>query len=435
MVMNLSPNLSRRGMLKMGAGATLGSASLASARSQTPPARPAGVDWQALARDESYWARIASLYDVTDQIVNLENGYWGIMARPVLAAYQAHTERVNRDNTAYARRRFGEDMRAIYERLAAFLGVAADELLLVRGASEALQNLIGGYNRLRPGDAVLYADLDYSAMKSAMGWLKDRRGVEVIKINLPEPATYENVLAAYEEAFDRHPNIRMMLATQVNNLTGLIHPIRDIAAMARARDIDVILDSAHALGQLDFQLTELGCDFAGLNLHKWIGAPIGCGLIYIRRDRIPDIDPYMGEPGGADEIRARAHTGTSNFAAHLTIPDALDFHDAIGSAAKEARLRYLRDLWVEQARAIPHIDVLTPDDPRMVCALTSFRAHGRLTTGENNAMVRELAEAHGIFTVRRTGPAAGDCIRVTPAIYNSREDVMRLPPALAALRA
>ena len=434
--MSLDMSLSRRGLFRAGIGGGVSAAALAAAPAAQLTPKPAGATPETLARDEAYWARVRSFYGVTDAITNLENGYWGIMARPVLAAYQAHTARINRDNTAYARRReYGADMGAIMARLAAHLGVARDELLLTRGASEALQNLIGGYNRLRPGDAVLYADLDYAAMKSAMRWLKDRRGVDVIKIDLPEPATYENILDAYQTAFASRPNIRMILLTHLNNLTGLIHPVREIAAMARERDIDVILDSAHALGQIDFRLADLGCDFVGLNLHKWIGAPIGCGLIYIRRDRIPDIDRYMGEPGDEDDISARAHTGTANFAAYLTIPQALDFHEAIGSAAKEARLRYLRNLWVSAAREIPHIDILTPDDPRMVAALTSFRAHGHLSTEENNEIVRELATRRGILTVRRSGPAAGDCVRVTPSIYNAPEEVLKLPPALAALQA
>jgi len=421
---------SRRTFLTLTAGAGALAAS-ANAKSSLPE-RPK-VSANALADDESYWAKIAAQYSVTPAINNIENGYWGIMAAPVLAAYRAHTQKVNRENTYYARGAFGEDIDRIYARLATFLGVRADELLLTRGASEAMQILIGGYNTLTPGDAVLYADLDYSAMKSAMEWLADRRGVEVIKINLPEPATRENVIGAYEDAFNANPRIKMALVTHVNNLTGLIHPVRDIALLARGRGIDVLLDSAHAIGQIDFRLADLGVDFAGLNLHKWIGAPIGCGLVYIRKNRIPDIDRFMNEPGAQDDIRARAHTGTLNFAAHLTIPDALDFHEAMGAPAKEARLRYLRNLWVAEARDNSDVDILTPDDPSMVAAMTSFRFENRLTTEENNAIVNELLEKHGLFTVRRTGPAGGDCVRVTPALYNTPYDMARLAPALRAL--
>ena len=395
------------------------------ARQDTAPAT--------LAAKESYWTQIAAQYSVTSAINNLENGYWGIMARPVMDAYLAHTERVNRENTYYARGALNTDLQKVRKRVADFLDVASDELLLVRGASEALQILIGGYNKLKPGDAVLYADLDYSAMKSSMQWLETRRGVEIVKITIPEPATRDNVIAAYRQAFEDHPNIRMALVTHVNNWTGLIHPVKEISALARSRGVDVILDSAHALGQIEFDLANFDADFVGFNLHKWIGAPIGCGLIYIRKNRIRDIDRFMNEPGGEDDITARAHTGTLNFAAHLTVPDALSFHELIGIRDKEARLRYLRNLWVSEARNIPGIDILTPDDPTMVAAMTSFRFKGRVTTEDNNAMVKKLVADHRVFTVRRTGPDAGDCIRVTPAIYNSADDVRGLLEALQAL--
>ncbi len=422
---------SRRTFLTLTAGAGLAGVAHA-ADAPKLPARP-GISAQELATNEAYWAKIAAQYSVTPAIHNIENGYWGIMAAPVMSAYRAHTDKVNRENTYYARGAYIQDIEKIYARLARFLGVAPDELLLTRGASEALQILIGGYNKLKPGDAVLYADLDYSAMKSAMQWLADRRGVEVIKIDLPEPAHRDNVIDAYARAFEAHPNIKMALVTHVNNLTGLIHPVREITALAKSHDIDVIVDSAHAIGQIDFDLSALDVDFVGFNLHKWIGAPIGCGLVYIKKPRIADIDRFMNEPGDEDDIRARAHTGTLNFAAHLTIPDALDFHEAIGIDAKEARLRYLRNLWVGEARTNRDIQILTPDDPAMVAAMTSFRYRNRMTTEDNNAIMRALAEKHGLFTVRRTGPAAGDCIRVTPALYNTPDDMARLAPALRAL--
>ena len=432
--MSILINPSRRSFLNLSAGAAVATATAAAHASTTPklPRRPDATA-QGLAKDETYWAKVAAQYEVTPAITNVENGYWGIMAKPVMAAYRAHTEQVNRDNTYYARGAFGNDLEKVYARLAAFLNVSPDELLLTRGASEAMQILIGGYNKLRPGDAVLYADLDYSAMKSAMQWLGERRGVEVIKIDLPEPATHENIIDAYARAFEAHSNLKMALVTHVNNLTGLIHPVRDIAALAKDHDINIILDSAHAIGQIDFNLADFDIDFAGFNLHKWIGAPIGCGLLYIKKDRIPDIDRFMNEPGAEDDIRARAHTGTLNFAAHLTIPDALDFHEAIGIDAKEARLRYLRDLWVADARKNADVTILTPDDPKMVAAMTSLRFKNRTTTEANNALVRVLAEEYGLFTVRRTGPAAGDCIRVTPALYNTPDDMARLAPALRTL--
>ena len=157
---------------------------------------------------------------------------------------------------------------------------------MTRGATEAMQNLIVNYNRLQPGDSVLYADLDYDSMQFAMEWLKDRRGVGVFKIALPEPATRQAILDAYAKAISETPKLRLILLTHLSHRTGLVIPVKEIAAMARERNIDVILDAAHSWGQLEFDIADLGVDFIGFNLHKWIGAPVGLGFLYIRKGRL-----------------------------------------------------------------------------------------------------------------------------------------------------
>lgn len=430
--MFITPGPSRRNVLQFSTGAAIAVAS-GCASTIDIPRRDNAVIPEMLARDETYWTGIARAFDTQNNITNVENGYWGVMAKPILAAFQEKTNFLNRQTSLFARGDMRDEMNHVYQRLSKFLGVNADELLLTRNATESLQILIGGYNKLRPGDGILYTDLDYSAMKSAMSWLADRRGVNVHTLTLPEPASHDEVIETYINAFDAHPDLKMILLTHVNNHTGAIHPVREIAAIAKERGIDVILDSAHAIGQIDFSLPDMNADFIGMNLHKWIGAPLGCGLVYIRKQRIRDIDRFMNEPGADDDIRRRAHLGAHNFAAHLTIPAALDFHETIGISEKEARLRYLRHLWTDVVRDIPSIDILTSDDPRTVCALTSFRLRGRTSTDDNNAIVQKLKDQHSIFTVRRTGPAGGDCVRITPAIYNSADDVARIAPALAML--
>jgi selenocysteine lyase/cysteine desulfurase len=396
---------------------------------QAFPGRPGGPD------DEDGWGAIANLYEVTSRFTNLENGYWGIMSRPVLDQYKELTDFINRENTTFARLELGDTYRHLRESVATFLGVQREEVALTRGATEALQALIGSYNGLRPGDTVLYADLDYSEMKNAMRWLEQRRGAVPIKVNFPEATadrqlTQGDILAFYEAALNANPGTRLLLLTHLNNLTGMIIPVAQIAAMAKSRGIDVILDAAHSVGQVDFNISDLGCDFVGVNLHKWVGAPIGCGVIYIRKGRSQKIDTYMGKDPGSPDITARIDTGTSNFAAHMAIPAAIEFHNLVGTQAKESRLRYLRNIWVERARRVKGLTVLPPDDPKMVAALTSFRLNGATSAEDNLNLMTALAEDYGILTTRRTGLAAGDCIRVTPAIYNSSADVMKLAHAL-----
>jgi isopenicillin-N epimerase len=324
----------------------------------------------------------------------------------------------------------------VRQHVAAALGADLSEIALTRGATEALQCLIGGYNRLKPGDAVMYADLDYPAMQYAMNWLKERRGVRVARLVIPEPATRDTVMQAYAGALKANPDVRLLLLTHLNNKTGLMIPTAAITALARAAGVDTIVDAAHSFGQVDLKVPDVGADFIGFNLHKWIGAPVGVGVMYVRRDRLADVDRMMAdEDSPADSVLSRVHSGTANFATMLTVPAALDFHDAVGPAYKAARVRYLRNRWVTAARGIEAVEVLTPDDPQMAAAITSFRLRGRTSGPETARIVEELRERHGLFTVRRTGIERGDCIRITPALYNTPADVDRLVAALRQMAA
>lgn len=423
----------RRGFLKSLAAVGL-SASLRPQDSRSAPAtldRPTG-DPSVVAHDERYWSRVAAHYAPATSIGNLEGGHFGAMANPVLEEFRKIIERTNRGGTYWARTEYPKEIDRVRIRVATLLGVGRDEIALTRGATEAMQALIAGYGRLKSGDAVLFSDVDYPGMQSAMKWLEHRRGARIVKIDLPEPADRTRAVATYAAAFDANRGIRLVLLTHLNHKTGAVLPVAEIAALARSRGADILLDAAHALGQIDFSLNDLGVDFAGFNLHKWIGAPLGVGVLYIKRDRIGDIERMMGDEDEPPEsITSRIHSGTVNFAIPLTVPAALDFHDAVGPQLKTARLRYLRDLWVKRARAIDGVDILTSDERGAVGAITSFRLFGKGSRDDNQRIVDELLTRHQVFTIRRTGLARGDCVRVTPTLANSPSDADRLVEGLA----
>ena len=265
--------------------------------------------------------------------------------------------------------------------------------------------------------------------------LASRRRVRVIKIALPEPATHQSVIDASEAAFRADPAIRMALLTHASHRTGLILPVAEIAEMAGARGIDVVVDAAHSVGQLDFKLPDLKAPFVGLNLHKWIGAPLGVGAIYVRKERLDAIDPDPAEDPQGTAITAKVHTGTPGYAAQLTVPAALAFQAAIGAQRREARLKSLRNRWVQPLRGLPQVQILTPDDPRMYGAITSFRLRGRTSHDENVALAKALLDKHRIFAVHRDGLASGSCVRITPALATRMEDLDALVAAIRALAA
>jgi selenocysteine lyase/cysteine desulfurase len=423
----------RRGFV-LGLAAATAAVSAPSARAQSPALPLPALNSAGVATDTTNWDAVRKLYAVSPSIVNLENGYWGIMAESVRLDYLAKTDMVNRESSFYARTQFGRDGEAARQAVAAAVGAAPDEVALTRGATEALQLLIGGYNKLQPGDTVLYSDLDYDSMQYAMNWLKERRGVNVVKFSIPEPATRGAVLQTYQKVLADHPKAALLLVTHVSHRTGLVMPVAEIAALARARGVDVVLDAAHSWGQIDFKVQELGVDFIGFNLHKWIGAPLGVGFMYVAKSRLADIDRAMGDEDWAPtDIRSRVHTGTYNFASVLALPGALALHQQIGPRAKALRLRYLRDYWVSRVRGFKGLEILTPDEPGMAAGITSFRLAGKGTAADNNAIVAQLRDQFGIFTVRRGGVAKGQCIRVSPAIYTAEADLDRLVQALRAV--
>ncbi len=384
--------------------------------------------------DDPYWRGIAGQFTPPADVVQLENGNWGMMPRPVFAAYQEQLARVNRDTSFYARRGLSKDLVAVRDQAAAAMGVAPDELVLTRNATEALETLILGYNRLQPGDAVLIADLDYDSAQACMASLVRTRGVELVTIDLPEPATRQAVIDAYAAAFAAHPRLKLILLTHLSHRTGLVLPVREIAALARAKGADVIVDAAHSWCQLDFAVPDLDCDFVAINGHKWLGAPLGVGFLHVRKAALGKIDRHPANPaGGPDTLFSKVHLGTYDFAASLTVPAALAFQQAIGSTRRAERLQALRNRWVARARQMEGIAVLTPDDPASHGAITAFRMRGATTSAANARLAARLLDQHRIFTVHRDGIAGGACVRVTPALFNSMADMDRLADALPDL--
>lgn len=427
----------RRQFLKDASLAGAASVTLVSGLSaRTPlPQTPAGNP-RDLARDEAFWSRVAQQYRVPPNVINLEAGYFGLMSAPVLDAFHKNTDRANNGSSFFARRDFPALYQATRQKVAAFVGAKVTELALTRNASEALQAIIGQYNKVAAGDTVMYADLDYNAMQWAMNELAERRGATVAKLAIPEPATHDNVVDAYRKALLSNPKTKLVLLTHCNNKTGLILPVKEIAAMARAQGADVVVDAAHSFGQVPLSVADLDAEFVGLNLHKWVGAPIGAGAMFIRADKMASIDrAHADESAAPTTIDTRVHTGTVNLATMMTVPDALDFQASLGMANKAARLRYLRDRWVSAVRGVKGVDILTPDDPLMVGAITGIRLHGRGDAASNRALTTTLLDEFGIFTFARTGIAKGDCVRVTPGLYSTAADVDKFAAAIAKIAA
>lgn len=391
--------------------------------------QPRPVDRHALAPpiaadDEVFWEGVRCQYSPAAGFINLENGYFGMPANPVRAALRQYQDEVDAGNAFFMRRQWPERMACVKEDLAYFLGVSVYEILITRSAVESLNILLQGYP-FEAGDGLLLARHDYDAAHEIVHMLAIRDGIVPVYVDVPlDPASDEAIVDLYAAAIT--PCTRVLLLTHVVHRTGQIMPVRAIVAMARARGVDVIVDGAHSLALLDYTVPQLGVQFAAFNLHKWVGAPLGTGLLYIARDRIADIAPLFGDVSQArDDIDKLGAFGAVPPAPIMAIEDALAFNRAIGVANKETRLRYLARRWMDRARELRRVRVCTPRDPRRFCALGVFSIDGVAAS----EVVRRLMDEHRIFTVvRQLGDL--EVVRVTPHVYTRIEEIDMLVAAI-----
>ncbi len=369
-------------------------------------------------KDERFWKRFGKqFYQVSDEFINLENGYFGVQPLPVQKAYIKNIERVNAESSRYMRTEFNSDLKKIMEGLTKFSGVEDGELLITRNATEAMNILIQGLN-LKKGDEVILHKQDYYSMIEAFQMLEKQIGIKVKYIRIPLlPESDQQIINLYEEAVT--DKTKCILATHLIHLTGQIMPIKKMAEAFKPKGIEMIVDAAHSFAQLDYKLPDLGVDFVGVNLHKWFGNPLGVGMLYVKKGRIKDLKPLFGDSKKAiGDIKRLGHFGTPSTPTVMTVSSAQQFNEMITLPVKEKRLRYLQNYWTGAARKIDKVIVTTPANPARSCALASFRIEGM----EAKETVKQLHERFNVFTVIRFLEDE-EVVRVTPNLYNNIKEM------------
>jgi selenocysteine lyase/cysteine desulfurase len=381
-----------------------------------------------LAQNEDFWQQIRIAYHVTQDFIHLENGYYSLASAEVLESYIKHIKTVNEVSSYYMRTRQFDDKLLIRRQLSELLGCSFEELIITRNTTESLDTIISGIN-WKEGDEAVMAAQDYGAMLDMFKLQARRYGMVNKVISIPNhPKNDEEIVELYENAIT--PKTRLLMVCQIVNITGQIMPVKKIVEMAHRHGVEVLVDGAHAFAQLDFKITDLGgCDYYGSSLHKWLGTPLGAGILYVRKDKIKLIWQLYGDVSFQDDdIRKLNHTGTHPVATDLSIQDAIKFHQKIGIKRKEARLRYLQNYWTEKVRNYPNIVVNTPQDLNRACAIANV--------GIKNISPAELAKTlfdkYKIFTVA-INYADVFGVRVTPHLYTSTQELDIFVKALKEL--
>src|SRR5262245_49982445 len=377
-------------------------------------ARVADLAPDRLADDEAFWQAIRSKYRLKPDYINLESGYYSIQATPVLEAFIARVREINYQGSYYLRTTQVPDKAAARDKVAAIAGCAPGELCITRNTTESIDTVISGFDWKR-GDEAVMAEQDYGHMLAQFKLMARRHGIVNTVVSVPpDPKTDDEVVEVYAKAIT--PRTRLLMISHMINVTGHILPVRKVADMAHAKGVDVLVDGAHAFGQFDYRIPDLGCDYYAASLHKWLGCPLGTGLLYVRREKIPGIWPVFGDWRLTDDadIMKLNHTGTHPVHTDLAIEDAIRFHETIGIQRKEARLRYLQRYWTGKVRALPNVILNTPADPARTCAIANVGVKGVAP----DALAKTLLDKYRIWTNAVDNAAAGvQGVRVTPHVF------------------
>ncbi|MCZ6818493.1 MAG: aminotransferase class V-fold PLP-dependent enzyme, partial [Calditrichaeota bacterium] len=366
-----------------------------------------------IAQDESYWFKVQQAFTVDRSLINLNNG--GVSPSPAIVqnAMKRHLDYSN-EAPVYTMWRILEPQReGVRKRLARRFKCDPEEIALTRNASEGLQICQLGFD-LRPGDEVLTTTQDYPRMITTFKQRGRREGIVLKQFPIPVPAEDPaEIVRLFEENIT--PKTKLILMCHMINITGQILPVKQVVRMARQKGIPVIVDGAHTFEHFDFTHQDLDCDYYATSLHKWLFAPHGTGLLYVKRDKVKDLWPMMAAPDKmADDIRKFEEIGTHPAANYLAIAEALTFSQGIGPKKKEARLVYLRDRWAKRLLAHDRVRLHASLKPGFACGLATVQIEGV----DSVALAGHLWKKYRIIVVGIKHPEF-EGIRVTPNVYST----------------
>ena len=382
-----------------------------------------------IARDEDYWTTIQQAYSVNPNIINLNNGGVSPAPRIVQDALDRYNKLCNEAPSYYMWRVLDLGREPLREKLADLAGALPEEIAINRNATEALNTVIYGL-RLKAGDEVIGTKQDYPNMINAWKQRQNREGIVYKQISFDFPIEDdEAIVNAFESAIT--PKTKLLHVTHMINWVGQIIPVKKIAQMAHSKGIEVLVDGAHSFGLLDFKIPELECDYFGTSLHKFLSAPIGSGMLWIKKEKIKNTWPLIcNDNPESEDIRKFETLGTRSFAIEQAIGEAINFHNAIGSERKQKRIHYLKHYWASAVTEAAKVKIHTSLDPKYSCAICGVTVDG-MTPAQLDT---ELYNKYKIHTVGIVWENIS-CVRITPHVYTKLKDLDKLVRAIREIAA
>jgi selenocysteine lyase/cysteine desulfurase len=382
-----------------------------------------------VVNDDELWARMAQAYTVSSGIINLNNGGVSPQPKVVQDAVDRYYHMSNETPTYYMWQRLDRGREGIRRKLADLAGTSPDEIAINRNATEALATVTWGLS-LKRGDEIVMTRQDYPNMIHAWKQRELRDGVKINWINLALPIENEDeFIKAFVDATTSRT--RIWHITHMINWTGQILPVKRLCAEARKRNIISIVDAAHTFAQLAYNISDIDPDFLGTSLHKWLCAPFGTGMLYVRKDRIESLWPlFPNDKPQSNDIRKFEVLGTRSFAPEQAIGQAIDFHNAIGSTRKQERLHYLKTYWCQQLAKNPRVRLNVSLNPDFSCGLGNFSIEGI----EPETIASKLFSDHQIHCVSIKWENIHG-VRITPHVYTTTKDLDRFIEATLKIAA
>ena len=377
-----------------------------------------------LAMDEDYWSIIQQSYTTSPALINLNNGGVSPSPRIVQDAVERFNKMTNEGPSYYMWRILDQGREPLRYKLAHLAGADPEEIAVNRNATEALNTVIFGLN-LKAGDEIIGTKQDYPNMINAWRQRAQRDGIIYNQISFQFPIENdEEIVAGFEKAIT--PKTKIIHITHIINWIGQILPVKKITDMAKKHGIETIVDGAHSFGLLDYKIPDLGCDYYGTSLHKFLSAPIGSGMLWIKKEKIEKIWPLVcnDKPNGTD-IRKFETLGTRSFPIEQGIGEAVNFQNGIGSKRKEERIRYLKNYWATRVQNIAKVKIHTSFKDEYACAICGVSVDG-MTPGELDSALFSNYKIHTVGIVWENI----SCVRITPHVYTRIQELDKLVMAI-----
>ena len=380
-----------------------------------------------VAQNEDYWSTIQRGYSVNPDIINLNNG--GVSPAPIVVqeAVERYNQLSNEGPSYYMWQILDQGREPLRQKLAALAGAKPGEIAIDRNSTEALNTIIYGIP-LQAGDEVIGTKQDYPHMIEAYRQRTERDGIVYKQISFDFPIEDDDaIVKAYEQAIT--PRTKLIHVTHMINWVGQTMPVAKISDMAHAHGIEVLADGAHSFGLIDFKIPDLRCDYFGTSLHKFLSAPIGTGMMWIREDHIEKVWPLVcaSNPHSTD-IRKFEDIGTRSFPLEQGIGEAINFHEGIGSRRKQERIFYLKNYWSTRVQSMPKVKLHTSLQPEYSCAIGGVSIDG-MTPAQVSGALFDRWKIHTVGIVWENI----SCVRITPHVYIRPADLDTLVSAIGEL--